>query len=949
MGNTYKAINLNSSGSGGSGSGLSNTIYADSNAASGGDGSMGEPFNSLQDAIDSAELLGKETRKIIMIASGSSFDEDITITGGLMEIIGLGPWNLGDGIEPSVIPYDPFGSSVPRSITYNSDGTLTNGKWPSLVIGTIMDDESSSTHTAYLNAATISGDFIFNAGGVSHNLQLRNVKIKGDYISSGVGGIQGYFRRCYFDNFFTGTNTFLNIVESCQFDKLVTCGSHARIWQCEFRDGMTTGQLNSPLPPNGMYDTNFKGTFTGPVGSLLLDSETDYFFELNNASLAGGATKVFMHHTSVTFYDDVTDAGSGAIITASERADIDTNSDKVSADGSVTTHSDVTDAGSGAIITASERSDINGSVTAHNDVTSAGSGSIITASERASLDDIDDKFDIEGNPLTSDAVLGSTTDFDVTMIRNNTEMLKMTEGTYGPELELSKWVRVKPDAPSFGGHAAITGKGIASNKTFYVESDNDDHTGSTAKMQVNSGQIWNSGDFSSGELSLKSGAVTVGTGASGNVNIKSGNTSPASSSGDSGTLSVRTGDVNSGNSGNIIVRPGSSTGGLRGSINLEAEADKVKLQTQPTGADDLAVATTKYVDDNAGGALGSVTDHTDVTSAGSGAIITGSERASLGDIAANTAKVSADGSVTSHSDITSAGSGDIITGSERALLSTASQSSLGDINETQGTLLDNQAVAVPTGMAFSNTVVGSFVSHLSIVRGSLYEKVTLEGIQKASSWEIAEVRRLGDPTGISFSIDAAGQVLYTSTNTGDTANMQYRADTTSYFAGTATSYPLNQDFTGSNTTGFGSYNNATDFNGSVVPTNTGLVINGNPSSGVPVEVYYNFLPEQYSTLNTSNNITVTFNIINGDTGGNAFNDILLYVNSGLNDDVYDFSPLYLVDGVQQYSITVTPAQLVSSGITGVIDLLSIRIFNLVNDGGGGTPTFTITDVSIVNS
>jgi hypothetical protein len=52
-------------------------------------------------------------------------------------------------------------------------------------------------------------------------------------------------------------------------------------------------------------------------------------------------------------------------------------------EGSVTVHSDVTDAGSGQIITGTERSNITGSVTVHSDVTSAGSGQIITGAERA--------------------------------------------------------------------------------------------------------------------------------------------------------------------------------------------------------------------------------------------------------------------------------------------------------------------------------------------------------------------------------------------------------------------------------------------------------------------------------------------------------------------------------------------------------------------------------------
>lgn len=95
---------------------------------------------------------------------------------------------------------------------------------------------------------------------------------------------------------------------------------------------------------------------------------------LAGSTLAGNVTG------SVTVHSDVTDAGSGAIITTAERnkvgfitvtqavdldtieSDTATNNAKVSADGLVTTHSDVTDAGSGAIITTDERSKLSRAV-----------------------------------------------------------------------------------------------------------------------------------------------------------------------------------------------------------------------------------------------------------------------------------------------------------------------------------------------------------------------------------------------------------------------------------------------------------------------------------------------------------------------------------------------------------------------------------------------------------
>jgi len=273
---------------------FAHTFYADSKAANGGDGSPDTPFNSLQAAINAAQQLPSDQRKIIIVAADSAFDEDVTVTGGLMMIMGLGPWTLGDAAGTA------FNSTTARNFTYNSGGTLPDGKWPSLVLGTLTDGETSSTHTAYMNGATISGDFIFNeTHSISHNLQLRNVKVQGNFTQTGVGGIQTYLRRCFFDNLFTGSSILLNIAESCEFDGLLTVQSHGRIWQCEISGGMTTQSLNNSLPPNGMMQTNFSGTFTGPAASLLLDAVTNYFFNANGAVLAGGATRVLMHDETI--------------------------------------------------------------------------------------------------------------------------------------------------------------------------------------------------------------------------------------------------------------------------------------------------------------------------------------------------------------------------------------------------------------------------------------------------------------------------------------------------------------------------------------------------------------------------------------------------------------------------------------------------------------------------
>ena len=103
--------------------------------------------------------------------------------------------------------------------------------------------------------------------------------------------------------------------------------------------------------------------------------------------------------------------------------------------------------------------------------------------------------------------------------------------------------------------------------------------------------------------------------------------------------------------------------------------------------------------------------------------------------------------------------------------------SAGDLKRTSFTAADNQAVvANVTGLAFANAVTRGFEAQITIVRGSAFAEYSLKGIQKASSWEMSQ-EYVGDNTGIVFSITSAGQIQYTSTSTGNTAALLFRAQT----------------------------------------------------------------------------------------------------------------------------------------------------------------------------
>lgn len=276
-----------------------NTFYADSNASTGGDGSILKPYDSLQDAIDAAELLSDSVRKTIVVAGDSAFDEDITIKGGVLSIIGLGPFNIGDDAQT----YKD--STTARNVLWElGDTTLPLSLRPTLRIGVLGQGDSSSTHPAAATACKISGTFTIDkgsAGPTVSELWMSNVKVKGA-LGKGASlagiGVNMYFDGCFFDSTFVGgSNFYLVEARNCEFDSLIDINSYCRIFDCEVSAGMTLAGT-SPLTyikPNGIYQSTLSGVFTGISGSdILVDSSTNYKYTANGASLAGSATKTVM-------------------------------------------------------------------------------------------------------------------------------------------------------------------------------------------------------------------------------------------------------------------------------------------------------------------------------------------------------------------------------------------------------------------------------------------------------------------------------------------------------------------------------------------------------------------------------------------------------------------------------------------------------------------------------
>jgi hypothetical protein len=101
--------------------------------------------------------------------------------------------------------------------------------------------------------------------------------------------------------------------------------------------------------------------------------------------------------------------------------------------------------------------------------------------------------------------------------------------------------------------------------------------------------------------------------------------------------------------------------------------------------------------------------------------------------------------------------------------------SAGDIQETEANLADNQASAANvTGLAFAAATVRSFKAQVAIERGTNFEVFELLGVQRNADFTMS-VESVGDDTGVVFTITTAGQVQYTSSNTGTAPVAKFRA------------------------------------------------------------------------------------------------------------------------------------------------------------------------------
>jgi hypothetical protein len=283
---------------------LSSTDWASFNSSTQGSSvylvGPGRKYTTIQSALtaigNSTSTAESIVPKTVLIAGGV-YDEDLTLPRGrILQLIAEGPVILGNGAGAN------WSSTNSRSITatFNNADIFSATIRPGLTIGSYAPSDATSTFLTHAGSWRISGNLVIAGDGLSHTVNLHGVELNGTLSKTTAGLTNLLAYRTYFKGAVNmGTATILQRCYDCQFDALVTLDGYNAIINSEIKAGMTVTANQNTVPPSGMFLTTFTGTFTGPASSLKVDAVSDYFFRVNNATLAGSATKVLIRDTQI--------------------------------------------------------------------------------------------------------------------------------------------------------------------------------------------------------------------------------------------------------------------------------------------------------------------------------------------------------------------------------------------------------------------------------------------------------------------------------------------------------------------------------------------------------------------------------------------------------------------------------------------------------------------------
>jgi len=274
------------------------------NDATGTFGNLGLPYKTIQAAIDDVPngTTPSDLRRVfVILISSGTYDEDLTILLNHKKIalLGLGPWNLG------LFNGDAWSATNARNISISVTESNVETIRHSLSIGTVFPHgEAFTTHPCYNTRPRISGRIILTSPISTTSELILNCEIVGfglanclDSSGYAAGGIINvYWHQGRARNAVDGVGAsklHFRHIERCEFNALCTVASYSRIRDCTFDAGFSPGAFDAAtVDDGGIFETDLKGTFTGPAGSFLLDHITNRKNVIAGGALAGGATKV---------------------------------------------------------------------------------------------------------------------------------------------------------------------------------------------------------------------------------------------------------------------------------------------------------------------------------------------------------------------------------------------------------------------------------------------------------------------------------------------------------------------------------------------------------------------------------------------------------------------------------------------------------------------------------
>jgi hypothetical protein len=394
-------------------------------------------------------------------------------------------------------------------------------------------------------------------------------------------------------------------------------------------------------------------TFTVDMSDLL-DNQTAAELPTDNSGNSLTGTDQQATNTEIANRLDVTEAATTL------------NTAKVSADGSVTTHNDVTDAGSGQIITAAERA-LLGSALQTETVTN---------------------LQIMGNTLRYTNEAGTDQDIDLSLYLDDSNLARLVSGTLDGGTGIATFTR--DDASTF----TVDFSSLLDNQdASEIPTDNSGNSLTATDQQATNDEIANRLDVNDAATALNTAKVSADGSVTTHNDVTdagSGQIITAAERALLGSALQSETVTNLQILGNTLRY--TNENGVDQDIDLSLYLDDTNLARLVSGTLDGGTGIATFTRDDASTFtidLSSLLDNqtaAEVPTDNSGNSLTATDQQATNDeiagrldateaaTALNTAKVSADGSVTTHNDVTDAGSGQIITAAERALLGSALQS-----------------------------------------------------------------------------------------------------------------------------------------------------------------------------------------------------------------------------------------------------------------------------------